>query len=95
MNAAVMTREGGGRGCEETNKSFSFTIISCQLSADLEPSFISFHVKFSALNFIFVLTYILSWRRKWQLTPVFLPGESHGWEPGGLPSMGSHRVGHD
>ena len=20
----------------------------------------------------------ISWRRKWQLTPVFLPGESHG-----------------
>ena len=19
------------------------------------------------------------WRRKWQPTPVFLPGESHGW----------------
>ena len=83
------------------------------------------------------------WRRQWQPTPVFLPGESHGqgslvgcspWgrkgrtrlsdftftfhfpalekemaahssvlarripgmgEPGGLPSMGSHRVGHD
>ena len=36
------------------------------------------------------------WRRKWQPTPVFLPGESQGWgEPGGLPSMGSHRVGHD
>ena len=35
-------------------------------------------------------------RRKWQPTPVFLPGESQGWwEPGGLPSMGSHRVGHD
>ena len=47
------------------------------------------------------------WRRKWQPTPVFLPGESQGWgrlphpwripgmgEPGGLPSMGSHRVGH-
>ena len=36
------------------------------------------------------------WRRKWQPTPVF-----YGWripgtgEPGGLPSMGSHRVGHD
>ena len=29
------------------------------------------------------------WRRKWQPTPVFLPGESQ------LPSMGSHRVGHD
>ena len=35
------------------------------------------------------------YRRKWQPTPVFLPGESQGWEPGGLPSMGSHRVGHD
>ena len=34
------------------------------------------------------------WRRQWQPTPVFLPGESQG-EPGGLPSMGSHRVGHD
>ena len=21
----------------------------------------------------------LLWRRKWQLTPVFLPGESQGW----------------
>ena len=30
------------------------------------------------------------WRRKWQATPVFLPGESP-WteEPGGLPSIGS------
>ena len=29
-------------------------------------------------------------------TPVFLPGEPQGWgEPGGLPSMESHRVGHD
>ena len=35
------------------------------------------------------------WRRKWQPTPVFLPGESQGREPSGLPSMGSHRVGHD
>ena len=33
------------------------------------------------------------WRRKWQPTPVFLPGESP-WteEPGGLQSMGSQRV---
>ena len=29
----------------------------------------------------------MHWRRKWQPTPVFLPG--------GLPSIGSHRVGHD
>ena len=21
----------------------------------------------------------IPWRREWQLTPVFLPGESHGW----------------
>ena len=34
-------------------------------------------------------------RRKWQPTPVFLPGESQGREPHGLLSMGSHRVGHD
>ena len=34
----------------------------------------------------------MHWRRKWQSTPMFLPGES---QPGGLPSVGSHRVGHD
>ena len=38
----------------------------------------------------------IRWRRAWQPTPVFLPGESP-WteEPGGLQSMGSQRVGHD
>ena len=36
------------------------------------------------------------WRRKWQPTPVFLPGKSHGWRsPVGLQLMGSQRVGHD
>ena len=37
----------------------------------------------------------IPWRRKWQPTPVFLPGE-FPWteEPGGLQSMGS-QVGHD
>ena len=36
------------------------------------------------------------WRRAWQPTPVFFPGESP-WteEPGGLQSMGSKGVGHD
>ena len=41
---------------------------------------------------------LIHWRRKWQPTPVFLPGESQGsWGgvAGGLPSMESHRVGHD
>ena len=32
----------------------------------------------------------MHWRRKWQPTPVFLPGEFQGGEPGGLPSMWSH-----
>jgi len=37
----------------------------------------------------------IPWRRAWQPTPVFLPGESP-WteEPGGLQSMGS-QVGHN
>ena len=38
----------------------------------------------------------IPWRREWQLTPVFLPGESP-WteEPCGLQSMGMQGVGHD
>ena len=30
----------------------------------------------------------MHWRRKWHPTPVLLPGESQGREPGGLPSWG-------
>ena len=38
----------------------------------------------------------IPWRRKWQPTPVFLPGEFHRQRSlGGLQSMGSQRVGHD
>ena len=38
----------------------------------------------------------IPWRRKWQPTPVFLPGKIP-WteEPGGLQSMGLQRVRHD
>ena len=37
----------------------------------------------------------MHWRRKWQPTPVFLPGESQGWgNLDGLPSLGSHTVRH-
>ena len=38
----------------------------------------------------------ISWRRAWQLTSVFLPGESP-WteEPARLPSIGLQRVGHN
>ena len=37
----------------------------------------------------------IPWRRKWQPTPVFLPENFYGQEPGGLQSMGSQRVRHD
>ena len=38
----------------------------------------------------------IPWRKAWQPTPVFLPGESP-WteEPAGLQSTGSQRVGYD
>ena len=38
----------------------------------------------------------IPWRRTWQPTPVYLPGESP-WteEPGGLQSTGLQRVGHE
>ena len=29
---------------------------------------------------IYALVYCIGWRRKWQHTPVFLPGESQGWQ---------------
>ena len=38
---------------------------------------------------------LMACRKKWQPTPVFLPGKSWTEEPGGLQSMGSQRVGHD
>ena len=40
--------------------------------------------------------HFMHWRRKWQPTPVFLPGESQGRRSlVGCRLMGSHRVGHD
>ena len=38
----------------------------------------------------FTFTFHFHWRRKWQPTPVFLPGESQGW--GSL--VGCHLWGH-
>ena len=32
------------------------------------------------LHFHFSLFTFMHWRRKWQPTPMFLPGESQGWE---------------
>ena len=51
-----------------------------------------------AMQEIWVQSWIgkIPWKRKWQPTPVFLPGEPP-WaeESGGLQSMGLQRVGHD
>ena len=38
---------------------------------------------------------LLIWKRKWQPTPVFLPGESHGWRNLVGCSPWGRRVGHD
>ena len=36
------------------------------------------------------------WRREWQLTTVFLPGDFHGQRsPVGYKSLGLQRVGHN
>ena len=35
------------------------------------------------------------WRRKWQLTPVLLPGKSHGGSSVVGYTPWGHRVGHD
>ena len=38
----------------------------------------------------------IHWRRKWQLTPAFLPGKSHGKRSlVGYSPWGHKRVGHD
>ena len=36
----------------------------------------------------------MHWRRKWQTTPVFLPGEPHG-QRSLVGYIGSQKVGHD
>ena len=37
----------------------------------------------------------ISWRRKWEPTPVFLPGEFHKWRSMVGYSLWGCRVGHD
>ena len=46
------------------------------------------------LHFTSLFTF-MHWRRKWQPTRVLAWQIPWTEEPGGLPSMGSHRVGHD
>ena len=63
-------------------------------SAQCQSCFITQNPVVTIIPSLSLFTF-MHWIRKWQPTPVFLPGESQGWEPGGLPSMGLHRVGHD
>ena len=37
---------------------------------------VSYYSFYSYYSFIVIIAF---WRRKWQPTPVFLPGESQGW----------------
>ena len=57
----------------------------------------SFHliVEFIGKRLLIIAPSFLLWRRKWQPTPVFLPGESQGW--GSLVGcrLCGRRVGHD
>ena len=34
----------------------------------------------------------IPWRRKWQPSPVFLPGESHGWSLAGYSPWGRKKL---
>ena len=57
------------------------------------------HLDFTRNISLYLLYYVtihFFWRREWQSTPIFLPGESP-WteETGRLQSMRLQRVGHD
>ena len=71
------------------------------LSRCLEDKHINNHLEICDFTFTFHEHLLhaehpsfMHWRRKWQPTPVFLSCPGTG-EPGGLLSMGSHRVRHD
>ena len=60
------------------------------ITLNVESSNVPIKTEFLGMDVFKWLNYMLSWRRKWQPTPVFLPGELHGQEePGGLQSMES------
>ena len=76
-----------------------FSILAWKIPRMEEPgrlqSMGSLRVGHDSVTSLSLFTF-LHWRRKWQPTPVFLPGGISGMgEPGELPSMGLHRVGHD
>ena len=85
---------GGGRRCDSNRKGHRWTAVLLFLNTGSEDI-----RKFNLLEFIelhkCVLPCMYPWRRAWQCTPVFLPGESP-WteEPDGLQSIGLQTVKH-
>ena len=75
-------------------KSFSsfYTIVRSEVQ--IYYLFESILVDFPS-SFIHSLSPVILWRRKWQLTPVFLRGEFHGWMSLLGCSPWGHRVRHD
>ena len=51
----------------------SSAILTCSYYPNLKNTFAIFHPQW------FASVYTTLWRREWQPTPVFLPGESQGW----------------
>ena len=75
-----------------------FSTLAWNIPWTEEPGRLSVHgvaKSRTQLSESFSLFTYMHWRRKWQPAPVFLFGESQRERPGGLPSMGSHRVIHD
>ena len=70
----------------------------CQQKQDWAPTVAQIVKHLPATRETWVQSWVgkIPWRRKWQPTPVFLPGESPWTEkPGGLQSIGLQRVRHD
>ena len=81
---------------------FSWKCTQMESCGLYSPSIVQFHICKIHLCYC-LLGYFISfqcctlweyWRRRWEPTPILLPGKSP-WEPGGLQSMGSLRVGHN
>ena len=57
---------------------FIYVHVSVHSSLCLLPKIKASHIKWKQWHTIF-LGVKITWRRKWQPTPVLLPGRSHGW----------------
>ena len=54
----------------------------------------SLRVEHDSVTSLSLFTF-MHWRRRWQPTPVFLPGKSHGQRLAGYSPWGHKRVRHD